>query len=337
MVKRKLKGVRMSAKKLADKAFGIGDDLVIRDRQDRGPRTAGGALMALREVIGDNQDEVNSLKEQLRIAEQNQTVKKVPINRLHKTPGRQRKLSPQAYSELKENLRVNPLDSPITITLRLDGDWDIVSGNNRTDIYGELGREEIDAIEKEYTPEEANRLAFYSNLMHPSLTAYEKYQGFKQRMLETGKDQSGISIESGLTKDAISRLMAFDRLPKEAMQLIQSNPMIKLGSSAVSEFAILAEQGRTTQVIEAIKAILEKGINQNAAVELANKPAKTSIEKAKKPEPNKIKNGKSVFAEIISVGKNIRISFSSEEDRVELEKEIDVTIRKFIDARKTKE
>lgn len=325
----------MKKNTLADKAAGIGENLVVKDRKDGPPRTAGGTMLALREVLSDDKVELDQLKKRLEEAESAKAVTKLPLSRLHKVSGRQRILTAEQYSELKENLRHNLLDSPITVTVRADGDWEIVSGHNRVDIYAELGRIEIDAIIKPYTQEEASRLSFYSNLLHPSLSDYGKYLGFKQRMYETSKDQAGLSVESGLSKDVISRIMSFDRLPEEAQEFIRENPTIKLGANAASDFATLAEQGRAAQVTEAIKAIVTNGITQLAALELAKKNTQTA-KKPDRPTPIKIRDGKTVFAEIIGVGKNIRISVVREEDRGLLEAEIETVIRKFMNDRKEK-
>jgi ParB family chromosome partitioning protein len=52
------------------------------------------------------------------------------------------------------------------VSKRQDGDWDIISGNNRVDIYRELGRTEIAVFEVEATKEEGDISAFYANLLH---------------------------------------------------------------------------------------------------------------------------------------------------------------------------
>lgn len=294
---------------MKERAAGIGMNVQVTRRDpDAAPKTMPGHSLMFRAQSSEMQEEIDRLKSE-------QGIKKVPISRLHKVSGRQRNLTPEEYADLRENLRNNALITPVTVCKRPDGDWDIVAGNNRTDVYKELGRIDIEIFEIDASLEEANVSAFYSNLLHPSLPDFEKYLGFKRRMEETGKTQDQIATESGIGKGVISKLMSFGRLPSSAIEILALHPT-KIGSSAALELAKLAEQGKTERVLNAVKDIVFKDMPQNSAIVIASKaeahaPTKPEIQSLK------IKSGKSTFAEIRGVDSTLRISFKNEQKRVE--------------------
>lgn len=294
---------------MKERAAGIGMNVQVTRRDpDAAPKTMPGHSLMFRAQSSEMQEEIDRLKSE-------QGIKKVPISRLHKVPGRQRNLTPEEYADLRENLRNNALITPVTVCKRPDGDWDIVAGNNRTDVYKELGRIDIEIFEIAASLEEANVSAFYSNLLHPSLPDFEKYLGFKRRMEETGKTQDQIAAESGIGKGVISKLMSFGRLPSSAIEILVLHPT-KIGASAALELAKLAEQGKTERVLNAVKDIVFKDMAQNSAIAIASK---AEVQAPTKPEIQslKIKSGKSTFAEIRGVDSTLRISFKNEQKRVE--------------------
>jgi ParB family chromosome partitioning protein len=309
---------------MKERAAGIGMNIQVTRRDpDAAPKTMPGHSLMFRAQSSEMQDEIDRLKNE-------QGVKKVAISRLHKVAGRQRNLTAEEYADLRENLRNNALITPVTVCKRADGDWDIVAGNNRTDVYRELGRTEIEIFEIAASLEEANVSAFYSNLLHPSLPDFEKYLGFKRRMEETGKTQDQIAAESGIGKGVISKLMSFGRLPASAIEILTLHPT-KLGSSAALELAQLVEQGKAERVLTAIKEIVFKDVSQSSAVAAA---AKIETKATVKPEIQnlKIKAGKSTFAEIRGADSTLRISFKDEQKRVEFSAIIYDLLKKYADA-----
>lgn len=323
--------------RLLDKTAGLMDDLnldVKSVREAREPRTAMGTMMAIREQIGDEHKNIKELEEKLKVAESKQGVQKIPLDQLHKVPGRQRSLSVEEFNSLKDNLNNNSLDTPITVLPRVAGGYEIVSGHNRVDAYRALGKSEIEAIVKNYASDAASKIAFYSNLLHPSLSDFEKFLGFKKQIAEKKFTQKEISVDSGIAEPIISRLMSFEDLPADALAFIASNPTIRLGAQAAADLAVLAKKDGvfSESVTEAIKAIVNEQITQADAVERAKKAARPANSIVPdKPETIKIKSGKSVFASVTGYGKNLRIVFADEDGREQLEQKIKETIENFIE------
>lgn len=246
----------------------------------------------------------------LSTALENQPSRKAKLDELYEVPGRRRKLSPEQYAELRANLEHNPLAHPVTVRVRQNGGYEIVSGNNRTAIFRELGRDEIDITVLDLSDDETDRAAFYSNLLQPNLTDFEKFIGFKQRMAKTGLTQTQIATEAGVSQPYISALMAFAELPAEALALIADAPN-KFGAKAIQELAKLVKQGKGAKVTEAIQKVVTDELNQSSAVSLAK--STNTPKKAISPSVL-IKHGRSTYCEAKRRDKLVSLAFSSAEE-----------------------
>ncbi|MET3124725.1 ParB family chromosome partitioning protein [Oxalobacteraceae bacterium GrIS 2.11] len=310
----------MAKQSLSDRAAGLGDNLVVKKRDPSTPaQTSPARLMEFSGAAQEWEDEVATLKEKLK--NQKSGVQLFPLEKLHKVSGRQRSLSKQERAELLENLRINPLDTPITVVRRNDGEWEIVSGNNRVDIYLELGRTEIEGIEKQYTIQEANRQAYFSNFLHPSLPDFEKFTGFKFIMELENKSIEETASAVGISKSASYRIMAFDKLPVDALDLIKANPFAFGSSTAEAFVKILEDSTKKRLVIETIKEIIDGEITQDAGIKKA-KTGATNSAPSERPAPITIRSGKSNYCKIVGTKQTIRLDFASEEERIDMESEI---------------
>lgn len=310
---------------MKERSAGINRNLMVEDNTpDTPPVTVPGMSGMLYAQSRERQQELDRLKSE-------RGVNLVPLNRLHEVEGRKRHLSAEEYAELRDNLRHNQLITPATVSKRPDGDWDIISGNNRVEIYRELGREEIAVYEIEVAEGEGDAKAFYANLLHPSLPDFEKYLGFKKRMKETGMDARKMAAESGISEKRISDFMAFDRLPNEALAILsEGKSALQIGVTAALEFAKLAESGRGAQVLIALSALnTTPEMTQHQAVKLA-----TSGQTKNAPKPiattNVFKLGKMKYAEVRGIDGSIRISLSDADDRAGLQEKIEKLINDHI-------
>lgn len=250
---------------------------------------------------------------------QNQPKRKARLDELHEVPGRRRLLTAEQYAELKENLRNNPLANPVTVRMRPEGGFEIIAGNNRVSIYRELGREEIDINIQDLDDDATERTAFYSNLLAPSLSDYEKYLGFKGRMHSTGLNQEEIGKEAGVSQSYISSLMGFDILPREALDCIATKPTA-FGATAIQKLAKLVKDGKGERVVEAIRKVAASELNQDAAVRFAAETPATKP--GGRPTPITIRQGRSKYCELIRSSKTLRLSFASEDEAASLEQAI---------------
>jgi len=232
----------------------------------------------------------------------------LPLTDLHEVPGRKRHLTIEQLSELKANLANNPLTTPIAVRRREEGGYEIIAGHNRVNAYRELGRTKILSVVFEMTEDEAERSAFYSNLLSPSLPDFEKFMGLRARMEHGKLTQEQVAKEAGVTQQSVSLLLSFSGLPKDAIRILDgAADKGLLGASAAAKLALIAKNGKQGRVVEAVQQLVDGKLSQKAAVGYA-----TSEEKAKPKvtSPQIIRSGKKSFCSIRRAEKDIRISFN---------------------------
>ncbi len=240
--------------------------------------------------------------------EQMKYESELPLVDLHEVPGRKRHLTPDQKEELKANLANNPLTSPIAVRRREAGGYEIIAGHNRIQAYRELGRVKIPSVVFEMTEDEAERSAFYSNLLSPALPDFEKFMGLRTRMEHGKLTQEQVAKEAGVSQQSVSLLLSFSGLPHEAISILDSAPdKSLLGASAAAKLAQIAKKGKEGRVVEAIRQLAEKKLSQVAAVGFADKEDKVQRPAA---ATHVIRSGKKSFCSIRRAEKDLRFSFS---------------------------
>lgn len=294
----------------------------------RPAKTAPGQLMSSIPFLAEKEREIEALEEKLRKAETSSPQQELPLAELHEVEGRRRRLTPEQYAELKENLRANPLVQAITVRKRSSSGYEIISGHNRVAIYRDLGRAKILAIvlqdADDYVTEAS---ALYANLFQSDLSDYEKYLGFKRLIFLTGKTQKEVAADSGADEKSVSRWLSFDELPNEALAIIETAPE-KLGGAAAMALAALTKEGKVISVIDAVKAIIDGQVTQEAGVRLA-KSGKDQQSTITRQEPITIRSGKTVYCKMVGAKQTLRLDFRSEEERVAVEASIKEVLDRF--------
>ena len=280
---------------------------------EQAPVTMPGQLGAFRLEAQKYQERIKKLEVDLKEAQEKGGSAELPLDQLHEVPGRRRKLTDQQYSELRQNLRNNPLVTPITVRQRKEGGFEVVSGSNRVAIFRELGRTHIPArvLDSDDTQAEIN--AFFANLLQADLPDFEKYLGFKKIMEFQGQlTHAEIAERAGVSRSFVTQLMAFDDLPEAAMTILRDKPGT-IGANAAQDLAVLAKKGRVEQVIDAIAKVASGELDQGKAVKHAATDVMTTVPAAK-PEPIRIKVGKATYCNIQRADKVLRLQFQSAEE-----------------------
>lgn len=257
-----------------------------------------------------------------------------PISKLKKIPGRQRNLTAEEKKELRDNMAsMGRIITPIVVEPEVDGVYAIIAGNNRFDNAVELGWETLPIFVFNGEPEENEDAAFYSNLMHPSLPDYEKYLGLKKIMARDGKSQSELVKLTGLSAPAISRLMAFDKLPADHREIIAQYPE-RFSGTAVSAFVSAVAKNPV-----AAKTAIEQIVSAEIAPtqqEIAQIIKKTAVQVAEKPATEKKKITERVFkakqvivAKMRSAETFIRVDVPDDTHRRRIEAAIEKAIREI--------
>jgi ParB family transcriptional regulator, chromosome partitioning protein len=253
------------------------------------PRTSPGRLMDAQHRINTAQARIKELEGQL----QERAALEVPLDALVEVNGRRRKLTTEQFQELKSNLSQHALATPILVRVLPENRFEIVAGHNRVAAYRELGRQTIRANVASIDEGEIEFAAFFSNLLSPSLTDFEKYWNFKRLQELSGLTRAAISESAGLSKSHVTRIFSFDALPEAAKAALAEKPE-RLGSNAAQKLAALTEAGKGEKVIEAVRRLVDdESFTQDKAVSLA-----TDKPKAAAPSTTVVRSGRKKVCEV---------------------------------------
>jgi ParB family transcriptional regulator, chromosome partitioning protein len=269
---------------------------------------------------GDLQDrkwlttKVAELTAALEDARNNASIAEIPLDKLVEVPGRRRLLTTEEYAELKENLRRNPMVTPITVRKLPDSRFEVVSGNNRVRIFQELDRKSILAYVLDSDESQSRINAFYANLLQTNLSDFEKFVGFKMLQDELQMSQTEIAEHSGKNESFVSRLMAFADLPAEALCIIERQPSI-IGMTAAHQIATILKNDASPQAAERVTKAIEKlaagEVDQKQAIKLA---APTAPSRSAASVATTVRSGKHTYCQLRRVSKVLRIDFKSEDE-----------------------
>lgn len=296
---------------------------------DKSPRTAPAMFLDATQRMDAAEQKVEELEAKLRAAEAQAASLELPLDQLHEVPGRRRQLSEDEFAELRENLKLNELVTPVIVRRRAESGYEIISGNNRVAVYRELGRASIPAVVRDTEEEKADLNAFYANLLQPHLPDYEKYLGFcmiqRQR---PGMSHEQIADMAGVSRSQITKLMAFAGLPAAAHERLRVH-VHALGANAALELAQLTRQGREEQVLEAVVKLIAGEVDQAQAVKFAAPPVERP--RNARPDATTIKVGKAVYCAMRRADKVLRLEFKSAEEAQAVEDAIAEVLRKRAD------
>ncbi|SAL76393.1 ParB, partition protein [Caballeronia peredens] len=253
------------------------------------PRTSPGRLMDAQHRINTAQARIKELEVQL----EERAALEVPLDSLIEVRGRRRKLTSEQFQELKNNLAQHALATPILVRVLPDARFEIIAGHNRVAAYRELGRTTIRANVASIEEGEIEFAAFFSNLLSPSLTDFEKYWNFKRLQELSGLSRTEISESAGLSKSHVTRIFSFDALPDAAKAALAEKPE-RLGSNAAQKLAALTEAGKSEKVVEAVRRLIDdESFTQDKAVAFAAEKPRTVA-----PSATVVRSGRRKVCEI---------------------------------------
>jgi ParB family chromosome partitioning protein len=306
------------------------------EARDARPVTTPGAVAFMQptiDALNERVKKAEALNAELVHQLDGQTPRELAIDMLDEVPGRRRRLTPEQFEELKENLRNNPLIHPIGVKALASGRYEIVSGYNRVDAYRALGRTTVPINVLDIEADITDRAAFYANLLQPSLPDFEKYLGFRREKERSGASQRELAKLAGLPESTVSMLFAFEGLPTRARELIEDRPD-GLGMSCAAELAKLTREGRGDRVVEAVELLLAGKVTQKEAVQHAARHERAPAQRLAAAAPVKIKAGRLEFCQYVARGSSLRIDFKLEEHRNEAQARIAAVLQDLADAAK---
>ncbi len=254
------------------------------------------------------------------------------LSALQDAEGGRRNLSDQEFAELRENLRLHPLIHPISVRRLDDERLEIISGHNRAAAYRDLGRDVIPATFIEIDDTQAADAAFFANLLQPKMPDYEKFLNLKRyQMRHPDVAQNKIAQAIGVDRSLVTRLLSFEDLPTEALQLITANPRA-IGCNLASNLVGLVKDGLTDGAISALKEVIAGRIDQSQAVEYAKKYTSKPTDTKQKSQVQQrlFRSGNSPVCELRTTGSVLRIDIKDKAHVENLNQRITQAIEQFV-------
>jgi len=177
--------------------------------------------------------------------------------------GRIRRINEDQVRTLMDNLRENPLTSPVSV--RKKGDhFEIIAGRHRLEAYRRLGRTHIPSVVRVYDDDEASRALVLDNLITANLSDYERYCGIAALREQLGWSYTDLHEHTGLSRTLLSYLMLFAKLDKAAHLALKENPKA-ITYSQLQELIPLA----ANEVIlgEIVRQIAQGSLSHHSAVQ----------------------------------------------------------------------
>lgn len=266
----------------------------------------------LLELTGVGQELTKTKEELEELRKQQASGFEVELSQLRASPYQIGGLQQARVDALVQNLKHNQLNTPIVVRPTSEpGVFEILAGHHRVEAHRILERPRIRAVLREASDDEAERLVFYDNLLAPSLSDYDKYLGFSARQKSKGLTLEQIADEAGVSKTQVSKLLAFDRLPKAAQDLVRDNPKATgVGANLFADLAPLAAANEA-KVVEAVSRVIQGKLAAGAAATWVNSGERSAPRQA---ERTLVKRGRQTFAEVRNRGTQWVVNFASEAD-----------------------
>ena len=183
------------------------------------------------------------------IPKTNTQVKTEVVSYLKTSSIRDNSLQPRTnYSndklnELKASIKEKGVLQPILVRKK-DGQHEVVAGERRLRAARALGLEEIPAIIKEVTDQEAFIIALIENIQREELNPIEEAEAYRKLIEEFEYTQEDVAQSVGKDRSTISNLLRILRLPAEIRKSVYDGELSVGHARTLLGVNVLAEQKR---------------------------------------------------------------------------------------------
>lgn len=240
-----------------------------------------------------------------------------------------RKLDVEQVDALVENLRSNPLATPIVVRRLPSGRFEIIAGRHRAQAFRALGRTHIPAAVVEMADDAVARAIVFDNLITPQLTDFERYRSIAELRQRFGWSYTDLQRETGLSRGWISALMAFDKLPEESKEILLHRP----GLLSAMQLADLLAATQEPKILNEVVSALNQDEGFDAIMKRLAPAQKRKTAAAQRLEIRPSRPGSSRAATLVAKGNAITIRVDKARlDQIEnLQKELMGLLQQWAD------
>lgn len=180
-------------------------------------------------------------------------------------------------AELKASIKEKGILVPILVRLK-DGQYQVVAGERRLKAARSLSVQEIPAIVREVSDQEALVLALIENIQREELNPIEEAEAYKKLIEEFRYTQDMVAESVGKDRSTITNLLRLLKLPAEIQQSVYDGGLSVGHARALLGVESLAEQKRFFDLV------VKKGLSVRELEELVRSGAKDSARRVKPRE-----------------------------------------------------
>lgn len=207
-------------------------------------------------------------------------VTTLPLREIEPDPDQPRKrFDEAALAELAASIQENGLLQPIAVRPKpLGAGYLIIAGERRWRAARLAGLDEVPALVKDVTDEQAAALALIENLQREDLDPIEVAEGCRQLIEKYGLTQETAAKRLGKSRSAVTNSLRLLNLPDDVRAKVSD------GSLSAGHAKALLGLPDAARIRQAAGEIAARGLNVRQAEALCKKLAKPP--KAPKPKPD---------------------------------------------------
>lgn len=176
-------------------------------------------------------------------------------------------------AELKASIREKGILVPILVRLK-DGKYEVVAGERRLKAARSLNVQEVPAIVREVSDQEALVLALIENIQREELNPIEEAEAYKKLIEEFRYTQDMVAESVGKDRSTITNLLRLLKLPAEIQQGVYDGGLSVGHARALLSVEFPGEQKRLFDLV------VKKGLSVREIEELVRAGAKDGARRA---------------------------------------------------------
>jgi ParB family chromosome partitioning protein len=201
------------------------------------------------------------------------SIREVSVTAIRPNPHQPREnFDEQALDELAQSIREHGILQPLLVTVREDGDYELIAGERRWRAAARAGLSTVPVIVKEATAQELLELAIVENVQRADLNPLEEARAYQALKDDFGLSDERIAELVGQKKrETIANTRRLLHLPLLAQQALLDG-RISAGHGRALLMIKLDEPQQEAQTQEALlRRVLNEGLSVRQSEHLANR------------------------------------------------------------------
>jgi len=180
----------------------------------------------------------------------------------------------EKLNDLKASIKEKGILQPILVRVK-EGKYEVVAGERRLRAARALNMEEVPAIIKDVTDQEAFIIALIENIQREGLNPIEEAQAYEKLIRDFGYTQDAVAKSVGKDRSTVSNLLRVLKLPEEIRKSIYDDE-ISLGHARALLSATVPSEQRKLFLLT-----VKKGLSVRELENLVQDKAKGGTRKPK--------------------------------------------------------